>query len=102
MGLLLLICCLLLLPLFVGVLCVVCYLLFGTLCPSSIAIILMGKRELVAFIYSSRCPVTVIVLWRILKMPWVGLQCVIVVFPDHTYLLLWIDPVGKGGKFHSA
>ena len=40
--------CLLLLPLFVGVLCLVIVLIFGTLCPSSFAITLMGKRELVA------------------------------------------------------
>ena len=26
------------------------------------------------------------VLWLFLTVPWVGLQCVIVVFPDHTYL----------------
>ena len=27
------------------------------------------------------------VLWLFLTVPWVGLQCVIVVFPDHTHLL---------------
>ena len=27
-----------------------------------------------------------IVKWLLLTMPWVGLQCVIVVFPDHTHL----------------
>ena len=27
------------------------------------------------------------VLWFILKVPWVGLQCVIVAFPDFTYIL---------------
>ena len=27
------------------------------------------------------------VLWLFLVEPWVGLQCVIVVFPDHTHLL---------------
>ena len=48
--LLLLIYCLLLLPLFVGVLCLVLVLSFGTSCPSSFAIILMGKRELVALL----------------------------------------------------
>ena len=42
--------CLLLLPLFVGVLCSVFILLFSTLCPSSFAIILMVKRELVALL----------------------------------------------------
>ena len=48
--LLLLIHCLLLLPLFVGVLCLVLVLLFSTLCPSSVAITLMGKRESVALL----------------------------------------------------
>ena len=42
--------CLLLLPLFVGVLCLVLVLLFNTLCPSSLAIIFMGKRELVVLL----------------------------------------------------
>ena len=41
--------CVLLLPLFVGVLCSVLTLLFSTLCPPSFAIILMVKRELVAY-----------------------------------------------------
>ena len=46
----------------------------------------MGKRELVALLsLSSWCPV--IVVWLCLAMPWVCLQFVIVVFPDHTHLL---------------
>ena len=46
----------------------------------------MGKRELVAlFCLSSWC--LVIVVWLFLTMPWVCLQFVIVVFPDHTHLL---------------
>ena len=28
-------------------------------------------------------------------MPWVGLQCVIVVFPDHTHLLLFVFEAGR-------
>ena len=48
--LLLLIYCLLLLTLFMGVLCLTIVLLFRTLCPSSFAIILMGKRDLVALL----------------------------------------------------
>ena len=56
------------------------------LCPSSFAIILMGKRELVALLsLSSWC--LVIVVWLFLAVPWVCLQFVIVVFPDHTHLL---------------
>ena len=53
---------------------------------SSFAIILMGKRELVALLsLSSWC--LAIVVWFFLAVPWVCLQFVIVVFPDHTYLL---------------
>ena len=45
MVLLLLIYYLLVIPLFVGVMCLVLVLLYSTLCPSSFAIILMGKRK---------------------------------------------------------
>ena len=31
---------------------------------------------------------TINVLWLFLAVPWVGLQCLIVVFPDHTHFLL--------------
>ena len=34
------------------------------------------------------CIVTVNVLWLFLTVPWVALQCVIVVFPDYTHLPL--------------
>ena len=33
------------------------------------------------------CLITVDILWLFLLVPWVGMQCVIVVFPDHTNLL---------------
>ena len=36
------------------------------------------------------CLVTVNVLWFFLTVLWVGLQCMIVVFPDHTHLLFKI------------
>ena len=53
---------------------------------SSFAIILMGKTELVALLcLSSWC--LVIAVWVFLMVPWVCLQFVIVVFPDHTHLL---------------
>ena len=53
---------------------------------SSIAIILMGKRELVALPnLSSWCLLMVEPLF--LAVPWGCLQFVIVVFPDHTHLL---------------
>ena len=55
--------------------------------PSSFATNLMGKRELVALIgLSSWC--VVIVVWLFLLVSWVCLQFVIVVFHDHTHLLL--------------
>ena len=53
---------------------------------SSIAIILMGKRELVALLnLSSWCLVMFEGLF--LVVPWGCLWFVIVVFPDHTHLL---------------
>ena len=56
---------------------------------SSFAIILIGKRELVALLCLSSC-YFVIGVWLCLRMPWVCLQFVIVVFPDHTHLLFCI------------
>ena len=61
-----------------------CCTLFYVL--SSIAIILMRKRELVALLnLSSWC--LVMVEWLFLAVPWGCLRFVIVVFPDHTHLL---------------
>ena len=55
---------------------------------SSIAIILMGKRELVALLnLSSWC--LVMVEW-LFAMPRDCLRFVIVVFPDHTHLLFFL------------
>ena len=55
----------------------------------SIAIILMGMRELVALLnLSSWCLVMVERLF--LAMPQVCLRFVIVVFPDHTHLLFFL------------
>ena len=55
---------------------------------SSFAILLKRMRELVALlVLSYGCLVTVNVLWLFLTVSWVGMQCVIVVFPDHTHLL---------------
>ena len=54
-----------------------------------LAIILTRKRELVALLLLPvGCLITVNGLWLFLTVPWVGLQCVIVVFPDHIHLLL--------------
>ena len=53
---------------------------------SSIAVILMGKRELVALLNLSSCCL-VMVEWLFLAVPWGCLWFVIVVFPDHIHLL---------------
>ena len=53
---------------------------------SSFSIILVEKRELVALLsLSSWC--LVIVVWLFFAVPWMCLQLVIVVFPNHTRLL---------------
>ena len=76
---------------------------------SSIAIILMGKRELVALLnLYSWCLVMVKLLF--LAVPQGCLRFVIVVFPDHTYLLFFVKvfslPVGICSsitcQFHAA
>ena len=55
---------------------------------SSIAIILMGKRGLVALLnLSSWC--LVMVEWLFLVVSWGCLRFVIVVFPDHIHLLFF-------------
>ena len=55
----------------------------------SIAIILMGKSELVALLnLSSWC--LVLVEWLFLAVPWDCLRFVIVVFHDYTHLLLYM------------
>ena len=59
---------------------------------SSIAIILMGKRELVALLNLSSW-FLVMVERLFLAVPQGCLQFVIVVFPDHTHLL-FLDPLG--------
>ena len=69
---------------------------------SSIAIILMGKRELITLLnLSSWC--LVMVDWLFLAVPRGSLQFVIVVFPDHTHLLFFDDdqvPLNLGHDFH--
>ena len=66
-------------------------LYYSLLCVySSFAIILKRKRKLVALLLLCyRCIVTTNVLWPFLMVPWVGLKCVVVVFPDHTHLLFY-------------
>ena len=58
---------------------------------SSFAIILKRKRKLAALLLLSyRCIVAINVMWLFLTVPWVVLQYVIAVFPDHTHLLFKI------------
>ena len=85
--LLLLIYCLTDFPFFVGVLFF--FFCYALLCVhSSFAIILKRKRKLVALLLLSfRCIVSVNVLWLFLTVAWVGLLCVIVVFPYLTHSL---------------
>ena len=63
---------------------------YALLCAhSSFTIILNRKRKLVDFLLLSyRCIVTINVLKFFQMVPWVDLQCVIVVFPGHTYLVV--------------
>ena len=61
-----------------------CYALLSV--HSSFPIILKREKKLEALlVLSYRCMVTINVLWLFLSVPWVGLQCVTVVFPDHTH-----------------
>ena len=54
---------------------------------SGFAIVLVGKRKLVALL-SLPYWCLVIVVWLFLVVSWVCLQLLIVVFLDHTHLLL--------------
>ena len=73
-----------------------CTLLYA---HSSIAIILMGKRELIALLnLSSWCLVRVERLF--LAVPRGCLQFVIVVFPDHTHLLFFMPPKHLRQRFY--
>ena len=74
-----------------GVLCLSLFW-YALLCVcvlSSFAIILKRKRELVSLLLLSYgCLCTVNVMWLFLTVPWVGLQCVIVVFRDYSLTFL--------------
>ena len=55
---------------------------------SSFSTILTKKKELVALpLLSFGCIVTVNIMELFLTVQWVGVQFVIVAFPDHTHLL---------------
>ena len=66
---------------------------YALLCfHSSFAVTLKRKIKLVALLLlSCRCIVAISVLWVFLRVPWAGLQCVIVVFPKHTHLLFDVN-----------
>ena len=68
---------------------------------SSIAIILMEKRELVAMLnLFSWC--LMMVGWLFLAVPWGCLRFVIVVFPDHAHLLFWMSCMALVAKYFSG
>ena len=66
---------------------------------SSFAIILKRKRKLVALLLLSYRFIVINVLWLFLAVLWVGLQCVTVVFPDHTHLLLSLFSLYQSSYF---
>ena len=66
-------------------------LLFATFCPFYFCNHLDEVKELVALLSLSSWYL-VIVVWFFLAVPWVCLQFVIVVFPDHTHLLFLGNP----------
>ena len=89
MVLLLFTFCLLLLPLWKSVIVRTVFCCTLLYVHSSFAIILMGKRELVALLsLPSWC--LVMVVWLFLAVPWVCLRLVIVVLSDNTPLLFII------------
>ena len=82
-------------PLFVGVLCLSLFR-YALLCVHfTFCNHLKEKAGLFAIIVLQMY-VTINVLWLFLTVPWVGLQYVSVVYPDHTHLLFgfttWLSP----------
>ena len=73
-------------PLLVGVLCLslFCYAL---LCVHSGFAIILKRKMVALLLLPCRCVVAVGVLLLFLTVLWVGLRCVIVVFPGHAHLL---------------
>ena len=71
---------------------------------ASILMNLMPRTELVDLLcLPSLCLGIAIVLWLFLMVSWVGLECVIVVFPDHTHLfffcIFWVTLEGGCSSF---
>ena len=82
------------------------FLLFNTLCTSSVAISWMVKREPVPFaliVSLMYCD-----CWCSVTLPRFGIQCVIVVFPDHTHKLfsdmgnVWLPMIDVGQMLQSS
>ena len=69
---------------------------YALLCVySSFAIILKRKRKLIALLLLSYIfTVTINVLWLFLTVPWVGLQCTMVEFPNHPHLRYYYNMFG--------
>ena len=69
---------------------VLCFVVRCFYVHSSIAITLIGKRELIALLnLYSWCHV--MVEWLFFAVPWGCLRFVLVVIPDHTHLLFLLD-----------
>ena len=86
---------------FVGILLwSLCCYTFLLCVHSSFAIILTRKRELVDLLSLSCLRLmTVAILWLFLTMSWVDLQCVIVIFPDHTHLPFCKNRATEKGRY---
>ena len=79
--------------------CLLGFCVYALIC--SFAIILTRKRDLVALLkLSSWWLVTVGAPWLLLAVPWVGLQCVIVVFSDQMHLRFCSKPRPGQGYLH--
>ena len=59
---------------------------YALLCVLSRVTIILKRKIL--FLLSHPCLAILYVMWLFLTVPWVGLQCVIVVFPDRNRFLL--------------
>ena len=68
------------------VLCVCLCFWYALLCVFSLVPIILKRKIL--FLLSHPCLAILYVLWLFLTVPWVGLQCVIVVFSGHNRFFL--------------
>ena len=63
---------------------------YALLCVHSRFAIIMMRKLIALLFLSNRYIVTINVLSLYLMVTWVGLHCVVVVFPDHTHFLLGV------------